>query len=372
MGKVLRILFAIVGAAIGLVIMGLLSAYDILVIENMLVLVGLYVLFFLLGFFTMFYFSKSWVNKIVNYFNELEKKAELVPVSDLFLGTIGLILGLVIAFLISQTVSKLEIPFVGNTIGIILSIIIYVILGFTGIRIALANKEDIKKGFASFKKKPEESKKENKKKIDGKNKKKEYKGVAKILDTSVIIDGRIKEIIDTGFLEGPLVVPNFVLEELQGIADSEDSIKRQRGRRGLDIIKDIKDNSSIEVIVDNRDYPEIDQVDMKLLKMTKDYGGKVVTNDYNLNKIAVLQEIKVLNVNELANAIKAVVYPGETIKVTIVKEGKGRGQGIGYLDDGTMIVIENGKDLIGKTVDAVVTSVIQTAAGKMIFGKSEN
>ena len=192
---------------------------------------------------------------------------------------------------------------------------------------------------------------------------------AKVLDTSVIIDGRIADIAETGFLDGLLVIPNFVLRELQLVADSADSLKRNRGRRGLDILQRIQKIASLQVVIVDDDYPSIREVDLKLIELAKQYEAKIVTNDFNLNKVAQLQGVEVLNINELANALKPIVLPGELMKVFILKEGKEYNQGVAYLDDGTMVVVDNARKMIGKTIDIAVTSVLQTTAGKMIFGK---
>jgi uncharacterized protein YacL len=191
----------------------------------------------------------------------------------------------------------------------------------------------------------------------------------KILDTSVIIDGRIADIAETGFLDGSLVIPQFVLRELQLVADSADSMKRNRGRRGLDILQRIQKMPELNVQIVEDDFPSIRDVDMKLIELAKLYDCKIVTNDFNLNKVAQLHGVDVLNINELANALKPVVLPGETMRVFILKEGKEYNQGVAYLDDGTMVVVDNAKRMISKTVDITVTSVLQTTAGKMIFGK---
>ena len=193
----------------------------------------------------------------------------------------------------------------------------------------------------------------------------------KILDTSVIIDGRIADILDTGFLEGVLVVPQFVLRELQQVADSTDSIKRNRGRRGLDILQRIQKKTSNAVEIMETDFPDIREVDLKLIELAKKIGGKIVTNDFNLNKVAQLRGVEVLNINELANTLKPVVLPGELMKVFILKEGKEPNQGIAYLDDGTMVVVDNARKMIGRNIAVAVTSVLQTTAGKMIFGRYE-
>src|SRR5438132_761649 len=191
----------------------------------------------------------------------------------------------------------------------------------------------------------------------------------KLLDTSVIIDGRIADICETGFVDGTLVIPQFVLKELQLVADSADSLKRNRGRRGLDILQKIQKMSGVEVSVSDVDFPEIREVDLKLIELARALPGKIVTNDFNLNKVAQLRGVDVLNVNELANSLKPVVLPGELMKVFILKEGKEYNQGVAYLDDGTMVVVDNARKMISKTIDIVVTSVLQTTAGKMIFGR---
>jgi uncharacterized protein YacL len=193
----------------------------------------------------------------------------------------------------------------------------------------------------------------------------------KILDTSVVIDGRIADICETGFLDGTLVIPHFVLRELQQVADSADTLKRNRGRRGLDILQRIQKMAGINVQFVENDYPQVREVDMKLIELAKELDAKIVTNDFNLNKVAQLRGVEVLNINELANALKPVYLPGETMKVFILKEGKEFNQGIAYLDDGTMVVVDNARKMIGKTVESSVTSVLQTTAGKMIFGRYE-
>jgi uncharacterized protein YacL len=191
----------------------------------------------------------------------------------------------------------------------------------------------------------------------------------KILDTSVIIDGRVADVCETGFIDGILLIPQFVLRELQQVADSADSLKRNRGRRGLDILQRIQKMAGIEVQILEKDFPHIREVDLKLIELAKDLDAKIVTNDFNLNKVAQLQDVPVLNINELANSLKPVVLPGEIMKVFILKEGKEYNQGVAYLDDGTMVVVDNARKMIGKTIDTSVTSVLQTTAGKMIFGR---
>ncbi len=197
-------------------------------------------------------------------------------------------------------------------------------------------------------------------------------GSAKILDTSVIIDGRISDICETGFVDGTLIIPQFVLRELQMVADSSDALKRNRGRRGLDILQRIQKMSGVDVQIVENDFPQVRAVDMKLIELAKVYLGKIVTNDFNLNKVAQLQGVTVLNINDLANALKPVVLPGESMRVFILKEGKEYNQGVAYLDDGTMVVVDNARKMISKTIDIAVTSVLQTTAGRMIFGKYDD
>ena len=191
----------------------------------------------------------------------------------------------------------------------------------------------------------------------------------RILDTSVIIDGRIADICETGFMDGTLVIPQFVLRELQFVADSSDAMKRNRGRRGLDILQKIQKMSGVDVSISDVDFPDVREVDLKLIELARTLQGKIVTNDFNLNKVAQLRGVEVLNINELANSLKPVVLPGELMRVFILKEGKEYSQGVAYLDDGTMVVVDNARKAIGKTIDVVVTSVLQTTAGKMIFGR---
>lgn len=291
----------------------------------------------------------------------IEKTLSKIPFSELFGGTIGLILGLLIAFLISLPTA--QIPLLGSYIAIVL----YAIFGYLGISLGRKSKEMWERVFDTVTLKNASRAKEEKRKA---KESMAFKSqvVPKVLDTSVIIDGRIVEICASGFLEGPLFVTNFVLDELRHIADSGDSLKRGRGRRGLDVLNALQELET-EVIISPKDYAHIEEVDAKLVALAKEIGGAVVTNDYNLNKVATFQNIRVLNVNELASAIKTVVLPGEQIRVEVVAKGKEVEQGVGYLEDGTMIVVENGKDLLGQEVETIVTSVIQTNAGRMIFAK---
>ena len=318
-------------------------------------------IFIIILFALIFYLISIPVIKLVSrVVVDMENSLKGVPVSEMLWATLGLILGLIIAFLLSQPLKLIPIPYV----GLILTVIIYGSCAYLGLRVGSVHREELNDKFRNLIP-------VTKKAIKEKPLVKEDT-TAKVLDTSVIIDGRVKEIALAGFLEGKLVVPVFVLEELQHIADSADSLKRNRGRRGLDILKAMQDSPDFDIEIFKGKYEDIKEVDSKLLKLTQELNGKIVTNDYNLNKVAVLQNIPVLNINELANAVKPVFLPGEEMEVAIVKEGKEHSQGLGYLDDGTMIVVENGKKYLGETITVIVTSILQTSAGKMIFAKPKN
>lgn len=282
---------------------------------------------------------------------------------DILFGSVGLIVGLLIAALLSMILGR--VPIVGQLITVLSA----VVFGYLGISVGTRKRDEATHVFTNFG--ARRAKHEHAAAATPAAQHGEYDGVsqAKILDTSVIIDGRIADIVKTGFLEGPLVIPGFVLEELRHIADSSDVLKRNRGRRGLDILNRIQKELAAEVRIYEGDPGEGLEVDSKLLKLAKILGGKVVTNDFNLNKVAELQGVPVLNINELANAVKPAVLPGEEMTITVIKDGKEVGQGVAYLDDGTMIVVDGGKRYIGDTIGVTVTSVLQTAAGRMIFAK---
>jgi uncharacterized protein YacL len=281
----------------------------------------------------------------------LERALLVVPGQDMVAGTVGIIIGLLIGTLLTYPFRV--IPFIGDYLPIISNLL----LAWVGMMVAIKKREDILGMFRLSRTSAEGSAKEK------------GAGLVKILDTSVIIDGRIADICDAGFLDGKIVIPSFVLEELRHIADSSDALKRNRGRRGLDILNRIQKeiNIPVHVVDDNED--EGLEVDSRLVKLAQRMGGKVVTNDYNLNKVCELQRVPVLNINELANAVKPVVLPGEEMDVQIIKDGKESGQGIAYLDDGTMIVVDGGRSYIGDEIPVLVTSVLQTAAGRMIFAR---
>lgn len=292
------------------------------------------------------------INKALNYF---EKNIQKFSTHEIIFGTAGALVGLVVAVLIGSFFPK-------TPLFIMIGVILALILAAFGADIAIKKKEDLIAISANLKK--GNSTKDKKSKSG-------TKGVTKVLDTSVIIDGRIFDICQTGFVEGTLVIPSFVLQELRHIADSSDSLKRNRGRRGLDILNKIQKELKMDVQINEKDFPDVAEVDSKLLKMAQYLNGMVITNDYNLNKVAEFQGVPVLNINELANAIKPVVLPGEEMTIQIIKDGKESNQGIAYLDDGTMIVVEGGKRHIGEVMNVIVTSVLQTAAGRMIFAKQK-
>ncbi len=278
-----------------------------------------------------------------------EKGLKKMPLKNLAGGFLGLILGIIVANLLSNVFfSRL---YSHQQIILPLLSVLYGVCGYIGLRIGFRKGEEIHLGWKPFSKNAPHS--EN----------------TKILDTSVIIDGRIADVTETGFVEGTLIIPQFVLNELQHIADSSDSIKRTRGKRGLEVLHHIQKQAGVDVRIVDKDFPSVKEVDSKLIELAKEVHGKIVTNDSNLNKVAELQGIEVLNINELANSLKPVVLPGEEITVKILKEGKEMGQGVAYLDDGTMIVVDNGRRQMGKTVDVIVTSVLQTPAGRMIFAR---
>jgi uncharacterized protein YacL len=279
-----------------------------------------------------------------------ELRLRAVSLKRLIGAAIGSVLGILGAYLFSLVIRN-SIP-AGNTQSF-LQLLVMLLMAYVGLVVG-ANKGDLLNLSA----------------LGGVfGGEKQGKRSCKILDTSVIIDGRIADIAETGFLDGVIIIPQFVLRELQLVADSADSLKRNRGRRGLDILQRIQKLTPLDIQIIEDDYPHVREVDMKLIEMAKAYDGKIITNDFNLNKVAGLHGVQVLNINELANSLKPIVLPGETMKVFILKEGKEYNQGVAYLDDGTMVVVDNARKMIGKTIDIAVTSVLQTTAGKMIFGK---
>ena len=334
--------------------------------------------------------SPYFIDKLRTFTSFVEKQLSKMPINDVIAGAVGLAVGLIIANLLGNAFAR--IPIVGDYIPIIFSIVI----GYLGIRITIKKRKELaglfdfipnaikdvlhsreiaKDTSAVADAKPAETPavevappvekaKVNLVKLQ-EHRDKNYK----LLDTNVIIDGRIADICKTGFLEGTLLIPVFVLEELQHIADSSDTLRRVRGRRGLDVLQKIRTDSRLEVEIMNVDFDDIQEVDSKLVRLAQKLGGKIITNDFNLNKVAQLRGVAVLNINDLSNAVKPVVIPGETMRVQVVKDGKEPGQGVAYLDDGTMIVIENGHRYLSRTISVEVTSALQTSAGRMIFAK---
>ena len=305
-------------------------------------------------------------NGIFNYAERLTVNLSRIPTSDILVMIFGIGIGLILANLIGGPFSRL--PIIGPYIPIFLSLILAVV----GAKLALRKHNDIVEFFNRIpsRKTPKVDAAKNDSVLDGPLGDRLYSS-NKLLDTSVIIDGRIMDIMAAGFLDGQIVVPNFVLEELQKLSDSADSLKRAKGRRGLDLVQDLQISYKNQLLVVDNDYDDLSKVDAKLVRLAKQANADIITNDYNLNKVAGIQGIKVLNINELANAIKPVVIAGEEMTVYLVKEGKEPNQAVAYLDDGTMIVVENGRRGIGSSIAIVVTSVLQTAAGRMIFAKAK-
>lgn len=300
------------------------------------------------------------VEPITTGVKKIEKQLNEFSLTYLLFGTVGAIIGLTLGLFVTNPLYNLEIPVVNSA----LPIIIMILLGYLGFQMGTTRIDEWKKIFTPRTKKAENPEGEV---LDRKADDNFHK--YKILDTSVIIDGRIYDIAKSGFLEGVLMIPNFVLYELQYIADSGDSLKRVRGRRGLDILNSLQKEDGIAVEMYDGDFEDINEVDSKLIKLAKLLDGVIVTNDYNLNKVSEFQNVAVLNINALANAVKPVVIPGENMNVLVVKAGTERQQGVAYLDDGTMVVVEDGQHYMNEHIEVVVTSALQTAAGRMIFAK---
>ena len=362
--KLVRAVLTIAGALLGfglytltkflIILAGHKELVDFSEIQDMIISTLVAIIFGLI-FFRLTPAFKKQGNKMAN---NLESDLQKMSANDIVMGTVGLIAGLIIAFLISQIYVGIKVPY----LDVILNVITYIILGYLGIVIATKKGKDIRGSLLNWRLSGSGTGKGGKTKSDA---------TPKILDTSVIIDGRIADIMKTGFIEGQIVIPEFVLVELRHIADSSDALKRNRGRRGLDILNKIQNEYGVEIYnsTGEKSLDEIPEVDVKLLKLAQIMNGKVVTNDFNLNTVAGIKGVDVLNINELANTLKPVVLPGEEMILSLVKEGKENNQAVAYLDDGTMIVVEDGKRFIGQTIKVIVTSVLQTSAGRMIFAK---
>jgi len=355
---IFRMVFLIVGAGGGYYVVNTFLA-DYLD-GNFLLLIGRItgiIIFALIGLFVGDFVGK----RIIKDVSAVDKKVKEIPGNNLIIGIIGLTTGILLGLLVSLALSS--IPFVGPFIPIFL----VVIFSYVGIMLSLRNKQMIINVFRLSKRFKEE-KEENIIDIKGQEGH-TFFSKPKILDTSTIIDGRIADIILTGFLEGELIVPEFIVNELQGVADSSDNLRRIRGRTGLDILQKLQDNKKLHISIYEKDYTNLDSVDSKLIALAKELDGDLVTSDFNLNKVAKLKGINVLNINDLSNAVKMIILPGEKMNIEIVKEGKEKDQGIAYLDDGTMIVVEGGKNLLGRTIEIIITGILQTPAGRMIFSK---
>ncbi|MER1998136.1 MAG: PIN/TRAM domain-containing protein [Lysinibacillus sp.] len=347
--KVIQVAFLFIGGALGLIFLPPLYEFINLSsnpwINNPYISVALgATLLFVLSFVLSDYFVK-----LITWMEDVLFK---LPVGDLLFGTLGLIIGLSVATLLGFAIKSLEFPVVTDVVPVILAIV----FGYLGFRLGYKKREEL---LQMFTRTP----------VPKKRGELGVKNVEKLLDTSVIIDGRIADISETGFIEGSLIVPQFVLTELQHIADSSDTLKRTRGRRGLDILKRLQDERQSKVKIVEEDFEDVAEVDLKLVRLAKQRGAQILTNDFNLNKVCDLHQVQVLNINDLANAVKPVVIPGEDMQVVVIKDGKEQHQGVAYLDDGTMIVVEGGRSYIGQAITVTVTSVLQTSAGRMIFAK---
>lgn len=356
----MSILISIIGAILGIIFTNIIFNNFIEKSTSVIIkIVAMIVAAVVFGF--IFYaLAPKFISVELKLIESIEDSLKKFSLVDIVIGTIGLVVGLILAFLISQPLLKLNIPGIGTVLTVILEIVFYIGMGFLGTKLALNYHDDFLAFFERIK---------TKEKPNLKFSSKDSKVRPKIVDTSTIIDGRIIDILKTGFLEGNLIIPIFVIEELQHIADSDNYLRRQKGRRGLDILKTMQTEYKDKVKVVDKRYPNIDKVDSMLVKMSEELNANLLTNDYNLNKVADLQEVFVFNINDLANAMRPVFVAGEPINVSIIKEGRENNQGIGYLDDGTMIVVEDGKKYLGQVIECTVTSVLQTSAGKMIFAK---
>ena len=348
-GAILRVVFAIVFAVTGFLLGR--EAYAAFVaphFANETVQLAFTLAVPLAGAILGLFLAPAAQSVFENELNAIERAIERLAPYEIAGGALGLIAGLVIAFLIRSVLFEF-ISLTGRSgsyIAILLYIVLSVFFAYLGARVGSRKIVPLSLAVPA---------------AGG--------ATPKIIDTSVIVDGRIVEILQAGFLEGPFILPRFILRELQAVADSADGLKRTRGRRGLDVLNKLQELGSLEI--SERDYDGTREADAKLVRLARELGGKLVTNDYNLNRVAHVEGVDVLNVNELANAVKPIVLPGEELHVQVIRDGKEANQGVGYLDDGTMIVVENGRRLIGEATDVVVTSVLQTAAGRMIFAKAQ-
>lgn len=352
--KILSVVITLIGIALGLTLFFFLkNATDIFpsgVVATTVLAISTIIVFGII--FSLL--APIFINLSLSITTKIEKEFSQFKTVDILTSSLGGIIGLIIAYFIGTIVQKIPV------VGVPISAFFYIFMLYLGIKISLKRKEDILSLFVPSN--------------WSTTKNKDQSMIAetvrpKILDTSVIIDGRIADIAKTGFIEGKLIVPSFVLEELRHIADSSDDLKRTKGRRGLDILNSMQAELKLQFEITEKDFDTVKEVDMKLLKLAEELSGIVLTNDFNLNKVAKFQGVKVLNINELSNAVKPIFLPGEVLDVTVIKEGKEMNQGVAYLEDGTMIVVEGAKKMVGMQKTVIVTSVLQTAAGRMIFAK---
>ncbi|WP_314024455.1 PIN/TRAM domain-containing protein [Filifactor alocis] len=352
--KILSVVITLIGIALGLTLFFFLkNATDIFpsgVVATTVLAISTIIVFGII--FSLL--APIFIHIGLSITTKIEKEFSQFKTVDILTSSLGGIIGLIIAYFIGTIVQKIPV------VGVPISAFFYIFMLYLGIKISLKRKEDILSLFVPSN--------------WSTTKNKDQSMIAetvrpKILDTSVIIDGRIADIAKTGFIEGKLIVPSFVLEELRHIADSSDDLKRTKGRRGLDILNSMQAELKLQFEITEKDFDTVKEVDMKLLKLAEELGGIVLTNDFNLNKVAKFQGVKVLNINELSNAVKPIFLPGEVLDVTVIKEGKEMNQGVAYLEDGTMIVVEGAKKMVGMQKTVIVTSVLQTAAGRMIFAK---
>lgn len=381
MKRIVRILISLLGAGAFIGILALifqsLYALGIVDVEAKLTstaLAAIYGVVGLSGLLITFISEPAIMRATVRNLKAVENKINQVPMQDVLSGIAGLMVGLILALLLSTFIGRIPIAW----ISVPLSLIVYIVMGYLGMTVAIKRKGELpllRKAPAESEESTQEDEEHESRETLGRARKRNDRTTdrsirnipPKILDTSVIIDGRIYDIAKTGVLEGRLIVPSFVLGELRHIADSADALRRQRGRRGLDILNEMQNELNRLQVVE-KEYENI-EVDEMLIRLAKEMKGKVVTNDFNLNKVATVKGVEVININQLANALKPAVLPGEEMTIQVIRDGKEQGQGVGYLDDGTMIVIDGGRGHIGKTVTINVTSVLQTAAGRMVFAK---
>ena len=348
LNRIITVSFSFLGAITGFTIL------RTIFIENNIVLNtnarnALYILCSL-AFCALFYFIASKIIEYVGSFiDDVENRLASITLAELFMCALGLIIGLIVANLVSIPILKIEV------IGLPISVMLNILFGMLGVVLALRKRnENI---FDMFK----DSKSGHSRNSQTTN--------YKILDTSTIIDGRILDVSNTGFIDGEFIIPSFILEELRHISDSQDALRRARGRRGLDILNLLQKEGKVNVRIEEYDLPDNIEVDEKLLRTAQKLKGNLITTDYNLSKVAKLKGIKVLNINDLANSVKPIALPGEEMDVLIVKEGKENGQGVAFLDDGTMVVVESGRKYVGEQIPVQVTSVLQTSSGRLVFAK---